>query len=94
MAKPCPDCRQPMTWFLTGWKCMNVKAHARSRHGGSKGNNPTGVNKWTKTRRVPPKPKKKGPWVLTQCPTCENGRRFNPKRCRACGGYGRMWTIR
>ena len=89
MAKLCPECRQPMTRFFTGWKCMNVKAHARSRRGGSKGNNPGGANQY-----VPAKPKSKGPWVLTDCPTCQNGRRFNKKKCRLCKGKGRMWTIK
>jgi hypothetical protein len=88
MAKLCPECHQPMRKFLTGWKCMNVKAHARSRRGGSKGNNPAGSNQW------PPRPKTKGQWVLTDCPTCENGRRFDKKRCKLCKKKGKIWTIK
>jgi hypothetical protein len=88
MGKRCPDCGQPMVRYVTGWKCMNVKAHAKSRRGGSKGNNKTGENQF------PRRPRAKGKWVLTDCPNCENGRRFNKKKCQTCKKKGRIWTIR
>ena len=88
MAKLCPECRQPMRKYLTGWKCMNFKAHARATRRRGAGNNPTGRNQW------PPRPKSKGRWVLTDCPTCENGRRFDKKRCKLCKKKGKIWTIK
>lgn len=87
-AKSCPECGSPMTRYVTGWKCMNVKAHAaarRRRAGPARG--------FTRKSRIPPRPKGKG-WDLTDCPTCENGRRFNKKRCAMCKKAGKIWTIR
>ena len=89
MARACPECGSPMTRFITGWKCMNVKAHAaarRRRAGPAKGYT------W-KRPRAPPRPKGRG-WVLTDCPRCENGRRFSKKRCTMCDRYGKLWTIK
>ena len=88
MVKLCPECRQPMTRYITGWRCMNVKAHAKAARRRGAGNNPAGNNQW------PRKPKGKGRWVLTDCPTCENGRRFNKKKCRLCKKRGKIWTIK
>lgn len=88
-AKRCPDCGQPMTRFFAGWKCTNVKVHARARAKGAKSNNPSGAN-----QHQPARPKTKARWVLTECPTCQNGRRFDKKRCRLCKKKGKIWTIK
>lgn len=89
MAKSCPECGSPMNRFITGWKCMNVKAHAAARR--RRAGPPKGHSRWMK--RTPPRPKGKGLWVLTDCPNCENGRRRNPARCPMCDTYGKIWTI-
>jgi uncharacterized OB-fold protein len=78
-----------MTRYVTGWKCMNVKAHAAARR--TRGvKNPSGTNQY----KDPPRPKEKGRWVLTDCPTCGNGRIFDKKRCTLCKKKGKIWTIK
>lgn len=68
---------------------MNVKAHAKAGRGRGKGNNPEGANQYK-----PARPKMKAKWVLTDCPYCENGRRFDKRKCRTCKKKGRIWTIK
>jgi predicted RNA-binding Zn-ribbon protein involved in translation (DUF1610 family) len=32
--------------------------------------------------------------VLTDCPTCGNGRIFDKRRCTLCKKKGKIWTIK
>lgn len=83
-----------MKWYITGWKCTNIKVHAKWMRNANKTGtprNPTGKNQFP--ARVPPKPKSKGPWDLVICPLCRNGRRRQKAKCSMCKGYGKIWAI-
>lgn len=90
--RACPVCGQPMTRFAGGWKCMNVKAHARALRDANKSGgprNPRGVN-----QTAPRKPRARAGLVRTICPSCENGKRRNPRKCKLCGRRGWIWSIK
>ena len=90
MGRRCDVCGSPMTRFVTGWKCMNVKAHARAQHAGVKAKrglvrNPRGVNQT--------KGKLKGE-KKADCSMCENGKRRPRKGCTMCKGRGWVWATK
>jgi len=81
-------CGLPMTQYATGWKCMNVKAHARAlRFAKQRGlvRNPRGVNHT--------KGKIKGEHKA-MCSLCENGKRKPRKGCTMCKGRGWVWATK
>ena len=47
-SKPCPVCRQPMSWFGNHWLCVNVKAHTLAVR---RALNNAGINQHTKKKK-------------------------------------------
>jgi len=88
----CDVCGSPMKRYVTGWKCVNVKAHSKAGSRGQRNpvkpgqvRNPRGTNQ---TKDKIPGSRK------AVCSMCENGKRRKKKGCRMCKGRGWVWATR